>query len=134
MQLTRERDRPKSAGTGTIDVAPLLATWVNFDAASRGIVRAEIVRSQSSLLLRPFGASESGLLSWDEAECTPLSDDTSNFKASGLITSFDLGFQRVLVVGYVNRGLLTLEAATIFTDGSPRARYMTRQHFYRLPR
>jgi len=136
--FTRDRDRIRDASQEVdVDVTPLLATWVNFDATSRGIVRAEIVRNDArdkGISIRSFGANEAGLLSWDSAPAIPLSDDAAQHKSSGLITSLDLGFQRLVLVGYVNRGLLTLEAATTFTDGSPRARYLTRQHFYRLPR
>ncbi|WP_394829476.1 hypothetical protein [Pendulispora albinea] len=141
--VSRERDRfarPVHIGTNrretgpVIELAPLLGTWVNFDRTSRGILRAELARAGDALTVRPFGASDSGLLEWGSAAATVLSDDVARTRAIGLIAAFDLRFQRVVLYGYVNRGLLTFEAATTFTDDSPRARYLTRQHFYRLPR
>lgn len=116
-----------------IDLAPLLGSWINFDAQSAGIARAEISEEGGEVIISPLASAGSDRSSWGAASATIFSSDVALHTAIGLRAAFDLGFQHVLLVGYVNRGLLTLEAATTFVDGSQRSRYFTRQHYYRLP-
>ncbi|WP_394846938.1 hypothetical protein LZC95_05660 [Pendulispora brunnea] len=140
--ITRDRDHfdgapGTDAAASELDVTGLLGTWVNCNVNSCGIVRADIAYITGrghALALRPYGGTEGGLIPWGSAPAAVLSDDVSSLRAIGLTASFDQGFQRVLVVGYLNRGHLSFETATIFTDGSARAPYLTRHHFYRLPR
>lgn len=126
-RLTRARDHFDTE----IDVQPLLGTWINFDRAAVGIVRAELVRSRDGVL--HLAAMTSDDARWDAVPVTVFSDDVARRRAAALLASFALAHQSVAVAGYVARGLLTLEAATTFTDGSGRSQHYVRQHFYRIP-
>lgn len=127
-RLTRARDRFDTE----IDVQPLLGTWINFDRAAVGIVRAELTRSRDGVLhLAATTAPDQAR--WDAVPVTVFSDDVARRRAAALLASFTLAHQSVAIAGYVARGLLTLEAATTFTDGSGRSQHYVRQHFYRIP-
>lgn len=126
-RMTRARDRFDTA----IDLQPLLGSWINFDRAAVGIVRAELTRARDgSLRLAAMTAPEQAR--WDAVPATVFSEDIARRRGVALLASFTLPHQAVAVAGYVARGLLTLEAATTFTDGSGSVPYYVRQHFYRL--
>jgi hypothetical protein len=61
-----------------------------------------------------------------------FADDVAGDAAWAFRAGFDLGWQRVELFGYLNRGVLAVDAGTTFTDGSGRSDYFTRELFYRL--
>jgi hypothetical protein len=60
-----------------------------------------------------------------------FSDDVGGDEVWGFRASYDHGFERVELFGYLNRGLLCVEAGTTFTDSSGRSPYFTRTFLYR---
>jgi hypothetical protein len=132
-ELTRTRERldaSKASGRPGLDCGPLLGFWVNFEAQPTGVLRLEIRGDSDALAVRAFGTGSPEPSDWGEAPAQAFADDVASGTAVAFSTSFDHGFQRVALVGYLNRGVLAVDAATTFADGSGRSPYFTRALFY----
>ena len=71
------------------------------------------------------------LLNAGDAPARVFAEDVSGGPAWGLRADYEHGAARVRLYGYLNRGLLALEAGTIFQEGDPRADYFTRTFLFR---
>jgi hypothetical protein len=129
--LTRARDRLEGEPSARIDLTALLGTWVIFADDTSGLTRVEIAESNGSVRARTFGSASRGEADWGEAELSVFSDDVAGTDAWGFLAAYDHGYERVELNGYLNRGLLAVEAATTFSDSSGRSPYFTRTFMYR---
>ena len=131
---TRERERLDRAAAERpeIDLAPLLGTWVVFEPGTTGITRVEIEADGDQVTARVHGSGEDGAGEWGASPAQVFADDVAGDQGWAFRAGFDHGWQRVQLFGYLNRGVLAVDAGTTFTDGSPRSNYFTRELFYRL--
>lgn len=120
-------DHPPMTG---VDHTPLLGTWRNFDVNSEGIYQVVLTERDGSLFVSVYGADQPEPHNWGEVPATAFSDGVSNTGAVAFWAEYDLGFEKVTLVGYVNRQLMNIEPGTVFTDGSGRSPYFTRAHLY----
>jgi hypothetical protein len=127
--ISRARDRRGPAGP--VDPAPLLGEWRIFADETDGLTRVEIETAGQAVRARAFGAADRGETDWGEVEARVFADDAGGAEAWGFLASYEHGHERVQLNGYLNRGLLAVEAATTFTDGSGRSPYFTRTFMYR---
>lgn len=129
--LTRSRDRLDPIGTTppTLDLAPLVGTWLNFNVDSTGICRADVTMGGPPMV-RLFGSADTGPHDWGTVEAEPLSADVASHESDAFVAGYDLGYAQVSAVAYFQRRLLTIDAGTTYVDGSGRADYFTRAHFY----
>lgn len=128
----RERLDPAPAAKPEIDLAPLLGTWVVFEPGTTGITKLEIDGEPGSVTARVFGSGADGAPKWGTEPAQVFADDVAADEAWAFRTRYDLGFQRVELFGYLNRGVLAVDAGARFADDSPRSDYFTRELFYRL--
>jgi hypothetical protein len=131
---TRARERPERepAERPEIDLGPLLGTWVVFESGTTGITRVEIEARDDVPTARVFGSAEKGEPEWGTSPAPVFADDVAGDEAWAFRAAYDHGWQRVELFGYLNRGVLAVDAGTTFTDGSARSNYFTRELFYRL--
>jgi hypothetical protein len=131
---TRARDRldPAPATRPEIDLAPLLGSWVVFEPGTTGITKVEVEASGGSVSARVYGSGADGQPDWGTAPATVFTDDVGGDEAWAFRCGYDHGWQRVELFGYLNRGVLAVDAGTSFADGDPRSDYFTRELFYRL--
>jgi hypothetical protein len=115
-----------------IDLAPLLGTWVVFEPGTTGITRVEIEMDGDEVSARVYGSGEESAGEWGASPARAFADDVAGDQAWAFRAGFDHGWQSVQLFGYLNRGVLAVDAGTTFTDGSPRSNYFTRELFYRL--
>jgi hypothetical protein len=129
----REWDRPQGPadpGSSPLEAAPLLGQWVNFDKASRGVVKVLVTPRAGGILVRAHGADTPAPRDWGEQPGTIFSGGVSQRDAVGFYARFDFGFSRVLMAAYLNKRLLVVDCYTTFHDGSGRSNYFARDHFY----
>ncbi|MFB7497676.1 hypothetical protein ACFC09_23845 [Streptomyces sp. NPDC056161] len=125
-----------------VDPSPLAGRWVNFDTAALGLDLVEAVADGDRLLLRitergdprpapdapgPPAAPVSGAT----LPAVPLADDVDTAEAVAFLAEGRLGDRRVVLVGYVNRGLLTIDVHTVHPTAARTPNVMYRAHFYR---
>ena len=127
---TRARERPDRAPDSKpeVDLGPLLGTWVVFESGTTGITRVEI----ESDGVRVFGSGDDGETEWGDSPAPVFAGDVAGSEAWAFRAGYDHGWQRVELFGYLNRGVLAVDAGTTFTDGSGRSDYFTRELFFRL--
>ena len=130
---TRARDRldPAPASKPETDLAPLLGIWVVFEPGTTGITRVEIEADGDTASARVCGSADGGAPEWGTSPAPVFADDVAGDEAWAFRAGYDHGWQRVQLFGYLNRGVLAVDAGTTFTDGSPRSNYFTRELFYR---
>ena len=120
-----ERPEPRA-----VDPAPLLGTWVNFDRASRGMARLVIAASEGGMTVHAFGAGSPGPVDWGEAPGAPFADGVALHAGVAFTAAYEFPGHRVTLACYLNKRLLVVDAYTRFADGSGRAPYFARDHFY----
>ena len=161
LRLTRASDAPRhtapSSAAPGIDPAPLLGTWVSFDAATGGIVRVVIGQSGGHLAVRAFGGGSPAPCDWGEvrgdafaggieepeepeepegpegpqsAEGAASAVGAKRAPAVGFTARYDFGFLDTLLAAYLNRRLLVVDSYNVFRDGSGRSSYFSRDHFH----
>jgi hypothetical protein len=128
----RERADRAPAERPEIDLTPLLGTWVVFETGTTGIVRLEIGAEGDAARVRVHGAGDGRETDWGESPASVFADDVAGEEAWAFRASYDNGSHRVELFGYLNRGVLAVDAGTTFADGSARSDYFTRELFYRL--
>ena len=131
---TRVRERPERAPAerSELDLAPVLGTGVVFESGTTGITRVEIEAGGDVPSARVFGSSENGEPEWGTSPAPVFADDVAGDEAWAFRATYDHGWQHVELFGYLNRGVLAVDAGTTFTDGSGRSNYFTRELFFRL--
>ncbi|MGH3326928.1 MAG: hypothetical protein ACRDPT_03855 [Streptomycetales bacterium] len=130
-RVSRLREQFDGPAVPAIDVRPLLGSWVNYDRDTSGICRVDLIERDGSVFITIFGADHPYSKNWGERPVRMFSDDVSRSEAFGFSTEYDFAHQRVIVVGYVNRGLLTVEPGSTYIDDSGRSAYFTRAHMHR---
>ena len=133
-EATRARERPERAPAERpeIDLGPLVGTWVVFESGTTGITRVEIGADGGEATARVYGSADDGEAEWGGQPAAVFADDVAGADAWAFRAAYDHGWQRVQLFGYLNRGVLAVDAGTTFTDGSARSNYFTRELFYRL--
>lgn len=130
-QLSRRRERLEGAGAPELDRGPLVGRWVIFADKTTGLSEVEVAASGGKVSIRVHGSGTGEAPDWGEVPARVFSDDVGGDDVWGFRASYDHGFERVELFGYLNRGLLCVEAGTTFTDSSGRSPYFTRTFLYR---
>ena len=124
--ISRLNDRATVTAT-PIDPAPLVGEWVNYDVASLNIARLTLARRDSGLMLRVFGAPD---VDWGETTAYPFALTVAGGEAVAFKAAYDFGFLRIVILAYLNKRLLVVDAYSTFHDDSGRSSYFARDHFY----
>lgn len=129
-----------------VDPGTLAGGWVNCDTTATGIhvVDAAIDRSGLTLRITERGGPEppQGALASTTTPVTrailpavPLADDIDATEAVAFLAEGPLDSRQVVLVGYLNRGLLTIDVHTVHTvhpAGTRIPNTMYRAHFFRF--
>jgi hypothetical protein len=130
-QVSRDRERLDRPGASEIDPGPLVGRWVIFADETTGLSELEVSDPGGSISVRGLGSGTGEAPDWGQVPARVFSDDVGGSEVWGFRASYDHGFERVELFGYLNRGLLCVEAGTTFTDSSGRSPYFTRTFLYR---
>lgn len=114
-----------------VDPAPILGAWSNTNLSTWGISRAELVQRDGGIDLQVTGADPLGEAhDWGRvAVDTVFTDGPGSNRACGYTAAFDLGHARTRIQANTNHGLSVIAAFTVFTDGSGRLSYLSREFY-----
>jgi hypothetical protein len=127
----------------TVDPAPLAGSWINFDTTAIGIDLVDAAVDCSRLMLRiterggpepsqgvfvPTATPVTGAT----LPAVPLADDIGATEAVAFLAEGPLGSRQVILVGYLNRGLLTIDVHTVHPADAQIPNMTYRAHFYRF--
>ncbi|WP_461118383.1 hypothetical protein [Saccharothrix stipae] len=76
------------------------------------------------------GAWRPDPIEWGGTTCAVFTDSATGHLATALSAHYRFPSSDVALLGYLNKRLLVVDAYTRFTDGSGRADYFRRDHFY----
>jgi hypothetical protein len=139
--MTRNRyfrigDQPAGRGDKnapeSLDVSPLVGTWVNTRKDTGGFVKLVIDGREGRLFLRAFAACPPELCDWGEVEAFAYGDSVDARTAKALSASLDAGSVEVAFQGNLNLGLLVLMTFNRFVNDGERANYICREFYHRL--
>ncbi len=124
-----EEIKPALAAAPT-GLAPLLGTWKNCDATTRGIVRLVIGAARPSISVHVFGACHPTPCDWGTMPGHSYATDVTSKDAVAFTATYKFDFKETVITGSVNRaGYMTVETFDHFTDGSGRSDYYTKSYF-----
>jgi hypothetical protein len=129
-ELTRARER-FDGDAGPLDLAPLAGRWITFSEETEGIAEVEVATAGGDVTARVLGSGHRGPVDWGKTPARVFAGDVAGGEVWGFRASYDHGYERVELFGYLNRGLLCVEAGTTFADESGRAPYFTRSFYFR---
>jgi len=119
---------------GPLDLAPILGTWVNSNAHTRGVSRFTVTERDGRVWVHAWAADPDvgATYDWGEVpvDCV-YSTGARSVVGCGFEARFEFGHARTLVQTNQNHGVTVLAAFTDFTDGSGRQNYFSRE-FYQL--
>ncbi len=125
-----------------VDPAPLAGDWVNFDTTATGIhlVDATVDGSRLTLRITERGDPQAAHgplaptvepVSGATLPAVALADDIDATEAVAFLAEGPLGSRQVILCGYLNRGLLTIDTYTVHPADARMPNVMYRAHFYR---
>jgi hypothetical protein len=114
-----------------IDLAPLVGEWVVFEPGTTGITSLIVAAEGDDVSVRVTGSADGDGPDWGVVPAHVFADDVAGRDAWAFRAGYDHGFQLVQLFGYLNRGVLAVDAGTTFADDSGRSDYFTRELFYR---
>src|SRR5262249_36810108 len=132
MRSVRLNDRyPEGAEPqGRADLGPTLGTWFNCDQRTGEIRSLTLVERDGGLVLRAFGAGDSGTIDWGETPATPYVSSLTSRAVNGFEAHYDFAFAETHVAANIKYGVLVIQSYTRFLDGSGRPSYFTREFFH----
>jgi hypothetical protein len=115
---------------------PLAGRWINFDTTATGIRLVDAAVDGRRLMLRitehgEAAPSREAPLSGAALPAVPLADDIDGTEAVAFLAEGPLGSREVILCGYLNRGLLTIDVHTVHPVDAHLPNVMYRAHFYR---
>jgi hypothetical protein len=103
--------------------APIVATWVNCDHATRGLVRLMIAPKGNEITVHAFGACSPTPCDWGVVNGLVYAPNVTSNTAIAFTATYTFSFKQTVIVGHLMNGALIVETFDHFTDGSGRADY-----------
>lgn len=116
---------------GLIVPEPLLGTWLNTNAATRGILRAVLACKGREIVLRILASDAPENYDWGETVADIFAADSSSTEAMAFNAFYDFGFMETQLQGHVRQGVLIIAKFDKFKDDSGRSNYFSKEFFYR---
>lgn len=114
----------------SINLSPLVGTWLNTNNETRGIVKVITGSDNGSLTVHVFGSGAASLTDWGEIKAETIyatgAHTTEGFAFSA---SYDFGFMEVYMQANLSLGLLVIACLNTFKNGNGRSNYFSREFF-----
>jgi len=115
----------------TASASAFVGTWRNTNSESSGIASVSFATTPAGATMRILGMEAGGLRDWGTTPVDIYVESGVSNEPARLKASYDLGFQNVLLHGWVKQGILVFALFRRFTDSSVRSNYFDREFFYR---
>ena len=125
------RTKDSLPADGPIDLAPIIATWINTHTASRGIVKVVLSNNEGALAVQAFGACDPSPCDWGERTPAVFAENVGSRTAKTISVVYDFGFMETSLQVFTKLGVMVVAVFTRFKDGSSRADYFDREFFYK---
>jgi hypothetical protein len=116
---------------GSVVAEPLLGTWFNTNAATRGIAKTVLAAKENGIVLRIFAAGSQQMVDWGETAARIFAADALATEAMAFSAFYDFGFMETRLQGHVRQGILIIAKFDRFKDDSGRSNYFSKEFFYR---
>ncbi|MDB5036140.1 MAG: hypothetical protein JWQ98_3381 [Chlorobi bacterium] len=117
-----------TAGGG--DLSPLVGTWTNTDTDTNHFMKViTSLAPDGAFSVRMFGVDDDALIDWGEADGTPFVT-SATLQGVGFHARYDFGDAETLIAANQSKGVLVIQAYTMFKDGSGRPNYFSREFFH----
>jgi hypothetical protein len=106
--------------------------WRNTDrTGAGGILELSVTEDEATLTVRGLGQARPAPYAWHRVHAASYAADPSSSEAWSFLADYDFGFMRTIVSTYHKLGILIATTYNIFSDGSERTDYWTREFFHR---
>lgn len=112
-----------------VTLNPLLGTWVNMNAATRGIVKMVLIDKGDVLAVHAFGACSPTPCDWGQVPARAYAASVSGGPAMAFSANYQFGFKRTILSGHLDGHHLIVEDFNVFKDGSGRSPYFSQGMF-----
>jgi hypothetical protein len=135
LQAFRLRDRTSAAGgvAPSIDLTPLLGSWVNTETRSPWLATIHVRAEGPRLRIHPLGGSDPSPADWGEREadvvCTTAIDSS---EGGGYVATFAMDSMDSELQATLNQGLLVVVAFNRMHDGANAPGRVAREFFHRV--
>jgi hypothetical protein len=127
MSMTMRADTKAMAGA-TVDVAPLLGSWVNAKRNTDHIAKVVVTARDGAVFVRMYGSSPGELVDWGEVPAVPYAF-TGTTGVAGFHARYGFGASQVEIAANVKLGILVIQTYSSFADD--RLSQFSREFFYR---
>jgi hypothetical protein len=115
-----------------LDVSPLCGNWVNTDHSSAaGMLGLTVTEDNGSLWVRGLGMAKPVAYDWPRVRAGSYASNPTSGEAWSFLAEYDFGFMRTVISAYCKLGILITTTYNLFSDGSERTDYWTREFFHR---
>ncbi len=129
--LQHTRLNEQAEAQAFIVAEPLLGTWFNTNAATRGIAKAVLAAKENGIVLRIFATGGEQMVDWGETAASIFAADALATEAMAFSAFYDFGFMETQLQGHVRQGILIIAKFDRFKDNSGRSNYFSKEFFYR---
>ena len=125
----RAKDRRRA--DGSIDLSPMLGTWINTNTASRGIVKVILSSDDGALAVQAFGACDPEPCDWGRASnVVACAAGPGSQEPMGFTARYTFDFLEMRLEANLSRGLLIIASFNTFHDDSGRSNFFSREFFF----
>ena len=118
-----------AAAPAAVNLASLIGTWVNVDAATRDIVRVVLTGKAGALEVDAYGACSPTPCNWGQVAAGAYAASVAGGNAAAFSASYAFGFKTTILTGHLDGAHLIVEDFNVFADGSGRSAYFTQGTF-----
>ncbi len=131
-RFVKAEDQLKTANSAprleSLDITPLLGTWMNTNKDSRGITRVVLTSKSGALMVRVFADTKD----WGEVEAEAVYAANINAQEAAAFTaSYDLGPIETHLEANMSMGLLIIASLNRFKDRAGQSNQFSREFYHR---
>jgi hypothetical protein len=118
-----------AAPLAAANLATLIGTWVNVNAATQDIVRVVLTNAGGKLEVNAFGACVPTPCNWGQVAGQAYAASVAGGSAVAFTANYAFGFKNTILTGHLDGDHLIVEDFNVFEDGSGRSAYFTQGTF-----